>query len=84
MKQAAQLKIELEAALANHDVKVVSLIQGSLEVVPRSLHKGMLVRSMLRRITRRRGGRLPAFAVLMGDEESDDKMFQVWCCDFDL
>ena len=33
------LQLELEAALARFDVKVASLIQGSLEVVPRTLHK---------------------------------------------
>lgn len=32
-------QIELEAALACFDVKVTSLIQSSLEVVPRNLHK---------------------------------------------
>ena len=33
------LQLELEAALAKFDVKVASLIQSSLEVVPRTLHK---------------------------------------------
>jgi hypothetical protein len=31
--------VELEAALANHDVKIVSHIQGSIEVVPKGLNK---------------------------------------------
>jgi len=32
-------QLELEASLARFDVKVTSLIQSSLEVVPRNLHK---------------------------------------------
>jgi len=33
------VQIELEAALAKHDVKVSSLIPGSLEIVPKTLKK---------------------------------------------
>ena len=38
-KQAVQLKLELEAALANFDVKITSLVPGSIEVVPKTLKK---------------------------------------------
>lgn len=39
LRQATQCKLELEAALAKLDVKVVSQIQGSIEVVPSELNK---------------------------------------------
>ena len=76
-KQASQLKTELEAALAKHDVQVTSQIQGSIEVVPRLLNKGIIVNLMLQRVLKRRAGKLPDFILVMGDEESDDKMYEV-------
>lgn len=48
-KQAAQLKIELEAALTDYDVRVQD-ISGMIELVPRSLHKGYFVDMFLERI----------------------------------
>eukprot|EP01038_Epipyxis_sp_PR26KG_P011996 gene11996-16059_t len=75
-KQASQLKVELEASLANYDVKIVSLIQGSIEVVPKSLDKGIMVKSLLSKVVEKRGGKLPLVSVIIGDEESDDKMFE--------
>ena len=57
---------------------VASLIQGSLEVVPRTLHKGLLIEPLLKRIE---GGRLAGFVLMMGDEESDHKMIEVKCAD---
>lgn len=38
-RQASQLKVELEASLANFDVKVDMLVNGSVEIVPRTLEK---------------------------------------------
>jgi trehalose-6-phosphatase len=38
-QQALQLKVELEASLTNYDVKIASLVQGSLEIVPKQLDK---------------------------------------------
>ena len=49
-KQAKQLRLELEAALAGHDVMVTSQIQGSIEVVPRGLNKGVIVDKFLERV----------------------------------
>ena len=69
--------MELEAALANHDVKVTSLIPGSIEVVPKTLKKGNIVTLLLNRIIACRGGRLPAMITVMGDEAVDDGMFEV-------
>ncbi|KAJ1440890.1 hypothetical protein B484DRAFT_391004 [Ochromonadaceae sp. CCMP2298] len=76
-KQSKQLKLELEAALARFDVQITSLIQGSIEVVPRTLHKGLLVRPLLEKVCQMRGGRLPGLLCVVGDEESDDKMINV-------
>eukprot|EP00128_Syssomonas_multiformis_P018365 Colp12_sorted_trinity150504_noHs@3578 len=74
---AKQLTLELEASLARFDVKVTSLIQSSLEVVPRNLHKGLLIKPLLEKVMGRRGGRLPGFLMVIGDEASDDKMVEV-------
>eukprot|EP01040_Poterioochromonas_malhamensis_P001718 gene1718-1823_t len=75
-KQATQLTVELEAALANHDVTVTTLIPGSIEVVPRTLKKGNVVSILLDRVVACRGGRLPAMVTVIGDEEVDDGMFE--------
>jgi trehalose-phosphatase len=74
--QAAQLQVELEAALANHDVMVVTQIQGSVEVVPKKLNKGVLVTTLLERVLAKRAGRLPAMCLIMGDDRADDNMFE--------
>eukprot|EP01039_Chlorochromonas_danica_P010042 gene10042-11113_t len=73
-KQATQLTLELEAALVKHDVKVTSLIPGSIEVVPRTLHKGQIVRSVLEKVLTVRAGKLPGLVTLFSGEESDDGM----------
>jgi trehalose-6-phosphatase len=75
-KQSQQLRVELEAALAEHDVMVTSQIQGSIEVVPRGLHKGVIVKQFLDRVMQHRADKLPEFCTIIGDEESDDKMFE--------
>jgi trehalose 6-phosphate synthase/phosphatase len=75
-KQAAQLTYELEAALVSHDVKVTSLISGSIEVVPRTLNKGLLVSAVLNKVLGLRAGKAPGLVVVMSGEESDDGMMQ--------
>mmetsp|Transcript_30642 Transcript_30642/g.51813 ORF Transcript_30642/g.51813 Transcript_30642/m.51813 type:complete len:1299 (+) Transcript_30642:113-4009(+) len=75
--QSRQLSYELEAALANFDVKIASLIQGSIEVVPRTLQKGFLVKPLLERVQKMRGGKLPGFLMVVGDEEADDVMVEM-------
>eukprot|EP01041_Mallomonas_annulata_P003536 gene3536-7030_t len=77
-KQATQLTAELEAALALYDVKVVSLIQGSIEIVPKQLNKGLFVKKFLERVQYQRAGQLPYMGLVMGDEPSDDTMFQAY------
>lgn len=75
--QAEQLKVELEAALANFDVKVVSQIQGSIEIVPSALNKGIFAKKFILRALEQRGGQFPPFCMIIGDEVSDDYMMTV-------
>jgi trehalose-6-phosphatase len=77
-KQANQLTIELEAALAKHDVKITTLIPGSIEIVPTTLKKGNVVSLLLNYILACRAGRLPAMLTIIGDEDVDDGMFEVF------
>ena len=79
-RQAAQLAVELEASLANFDVTVTSQIQGSIEIVPRKLHKGVIAREFLNRVIGRRAGILPRFALVMGDTDVDDYLNKVNSC----
>lgn len=75
-KQAAQLTLELEAALARFDVKVTSQIQGSIEIVPRLLDKGVFVSHFMSRVMSQRADQLPYFSLVMGDDLADDQMFR--------
>jgi len=79
-KQAEQLQIELEAALANFDVKIVSQIQGSIEIVPSALNKGIFARKFILRALEKRAGKFPPFCMVVGDEVSDDLMMTVREC----
>ena len=74
IKQAKQLSVELEAALAHFDIKITSQIQGSIEIVPRALDKGIFVKKFIRRALEKRGGKYPPFVMIVGDEISDDFM----------
>lgn len=73
-KQAEQLTVELEAALANFDVKIVSQIQGSIEIVPSALNKGIFVKKFIHRSLERRGGKFPPFCMVVSDGVSGDSM----------
>ena len=53
------IQVELEASLANYDVMVTSLIQGSIEIAPRALHKGIFAKKFIARALGQRAGRLP-------------------------
>jgi trehalose-6-phosphatase len=74
-KQARQLRLDLEAALANFDVKVATQIQGSIEIVPTMLDKGAMVTEFFKKLLSLRASAMPPFVMIMGDEESDDKMY---------
>jgi trehalose 6-phosphate synthase/phosphatase len=73
-KQAEQLRLELEASLAKFDIKVTSQIQGSIEIVPKPLDKGIFVLLFLQRVMDLRGGMFPVMTTVIGDESSDDLM----------
>jgi trehalose 6-phosphate synthase/phosphatase len=75
-KQVIQLKIELETALVDHDVRIV-LLPGSLDIVPRTFDKGVIISEFLHRIRTIRAGKLPSFILVAGNEPNDNKMFDV-------
>lgn len=72
--QASHLVLELEDALRAFDVRFVTL-KGVIEVVPRMLNKGLIVKKALREVAARRGGEGVDFVLVMGDDISDEKMF---------
>jgi trehalose-phosphatase len=73
-KQAAQLTVELETALVNYDVKI-SAQKGSVEVIPRVMHKGKLVTEFMQKITSQRAGKLPSFILVAGSNPADSDIF---------
>jgi len=66
---SSHLVEELENQLHAFDVRLVTL-KGVIEVVPRKLNKGLVVKNVLRR---KRD--LPDFIMCIGDDISDEKMF---------
>ena len=45
--------------------------------MPTQLNKGVIVKRFMNRLIQKRAGRLPVFAMVVGDELSDDVMFEV-------
>jgi trehalose 6-phosphate synthase/phosphatase len=72
--QASHLVLEMQQALAKFDVRFVTL-KGVVEVVPRRLNKGLIVKKILREVAARNGGEGVDFCICMGDDVSDEKMF---------
>jgi len=72
--QARYIVPELEENLQAFDVQVV-MLKGQVEVVPRRLHKGVVVKRLLREVSAR-DGKFPAFIMCIGDDKSDEPMFQ--------
>ena len=69
--QASHLVTELGTALRSFDVRFVAL-KGILEVVPKKLHKGHIVKQILEGTHKKS----PVdFVLCMGDDISDEKMF---------
>jgi trehalose 6-phosphate synthase/phosphatase len=69
--QAAHLVLELENELRAFDVRFVTL-KGIVEVVPRKLNKGLVVKKVLRDTAAQQ----PVdFILCFGDDVSDEKMF---------
>lgn len=72
--QAKYLVLELERDLAAYDVRFVNL-KGIVEVIPRRLNKGIIVKKILRDVAARDGNAGVDFVLCMGDDVSDEKMF---------
>lgn len=72
--QSSHLVLELEHVLAKFDVRFVTL-KGIVEIVPRRLNKGLIVKKVLREVASRNGGDGVDFILCMGDDISDEKMF---------
>lgn len=71
--QASHLVLELENELKSFDVRFVTL-KGIVEVVPRKLNKGLIVKKVLRDISRNHAEPID-FILCLGDDISDEKMF---------
>jgi trehalose 6-phosphate synthase/phosphatase len=73
--QASHLVLELENELRAFDVRFVTL-KGVVEIVPRKLNKGLLVKKVLREndLIHDEG---TDFILCCGDDISDEKMFTV-------
>mmetsp|Transcript_56880 Transcript_56880/g.138475 ORF Transcript_56880/g.138475 Transcript_56880/m.138475 type:complete len:1411 (+) Transcript_56880:138-4370(+) len=72
--QASHLVLELEAELKAFDVRFVTL-KGVVEIVPRMLNKGLVVKKVLRDISRDPSEPPIDFCLCFGDDISDEKMF---------
>jgi trehalose 6-phosphate synthase/phosphatase len=72
--QAAHLVLELESELRAFDVRFVTL-KGIVEVVPRRLNKGLVVKKVLRDVAVQHPDEGPDFILCLGDDISDEKMF---------
>ena len=72
--QSTHLVKELTEALAEFDVRFVAL-KGIVEVVPRKLNKGHIVKRILDDVNARTGD--VDFLLCMGDDIADEKMFTV-------
>jgi len=74
--QAKHLVMELERELASYDVRFVNL-KGIVEVIPRRLNKGIIVKKILRDVAAKCDNGGVDFILCMGDDVSDEKMFSV-------
>lgn len=71
--QASHLVLELESELRAFDVRFVTL-KGIVEIVPRKLNKGLIVKKLLRDVAVQHPEGTD-FILCMGDDISDEKMF---------
>jgi trehalose 6-phosphate synthase/phosphatase len=72
--QAAHLVLELENELRAFDVRFVTL-KGIIEIVPRKLNKGLIVKRVLQDIAVQYPNEAVDFVLCFGDDISDEKMF---------
>jgi trehalose 6-phosphate synthase/phosphatase len=71
--QASYLVLELESELRAFDVRFVTL-KGIVEIVPRKLNKGLIVKRVLREAQQQSSNGVD-FVLCFGDDISDEKMF---------
>jgi len=72
--QADHIVPELRDKLKDLGVQVVTL-KGQVEIVPNSLNKGMVTKRILREVAARNGV-YPQFLLAVGDDKSDEPMFE--------
>lgn len=72
--QASHLVLELEHALRPFAVRFV-MIKGIVEIMPRLLNKGLIVKKVLKEVAKRDGNAGVDFILCMGDDVQDEKMF---------
>jgi len=74
--QSSHLVLELENELSAFDVRFVNL-KGVVEIVPRKLNKGLIVKKVLRDVNAnaKHNNEGVDFILCMGDDISDEKMF---------
>ncbi|GMH09204.1 hypothetical protein Nepgr_011044 [Nepenthes gracilis] len=72
--QAKELLDHLESVLANEPVSVKSG-QHNVEVKPQGINKGLVAERLLAKMRQR--GMLPDFVLCIGDDRSDEDMFEV-------
>jgi len=72
--QSSHLVLELESELKAFDVRFVQ-IKGIVEIVPRKLNKGLIVKKVLRDISKTPDEPPIDFCLCLGDDISDEKMF---------
>ncbi|KAK3150920.1 hypothetical protein QOZ80_3AG0239400 [Eleusine coracana subsp. coracana] len=72
--QAKELVDHLESVLANEPVSVKTTVH-SVEVKPQGVSKGLVARRMLASMQER--GQCPDFVLCIGDDRSDEDMFQL-------
>ena len=73
--QATELHSELEIALRNEVVDITTG-KGYVEVKLRGVNKGAAVERILKSLGEERGGRNPDFILCIGDDRSDESMFE--------
>merc|ERR1712238_571776 len=71
---ASTVLTELETVLVGFDVRFVTL-KGVVEVVPKMLNKGLVVKNILGQVRDIEGDHDTNFILCMGDDVSDEKKF---------
>ena len=73
-KNAVFLQQELEVVLARFPV-TVKQAHDSVNIVPKGIHKGVAVNTVMEEVGRQIGGTFPGFVLCVGDDAADEPMF---------